>query len=185
MGKKLLCCKDVFVIIDNRPLFKPINFSLLPGDCLQISGKNGSGKTSLLRAIIGLKGYEGEISKNSISYIGHKNNLYLNLTVGETIKFWGVKNKPTLLKNIAEEQLVKNLSFGQRRKLAWVRLLSQKRAVWLLDEPLTNLDIEAQRDIINKVRRHLACGGAIILVTHLEGIWQDIINKFIKIEANI
>jgi heme exporter protein A len=167
-----------------RLLFSGLSFSLAEGEALVVTGPNGAGKTSLLRAIAGLltlsagavtlEGFEsvGEAAH----YLGHADALKAALTARENLEFWtamlgqGGLSPRDALERVALAHVldfpVSTLSAGQKRRVAFARLLVAARPVWLLDEPLTALDAAAQERIVAIMRSHLAGGGLLIAATH-------------------
>jgi len=176
---------------DHR-LFAGLSFSLSPGELMQVQGPNGSGKTSLLRALCGfLMPEAGEIRWRGKSirelgeqyfaelvYLGHHNaikdelnaleNLHINAglagaAVGDqqvlaALRRMGLRKKELLP--------VKVLSQGQRRRVALARLLLTDAPLWVLDEPLTALDVGAVDLIQELIGEHVAKGGMVIYTTH-------------------
>jgi len=175
-----------------RTLFQGLNFSLEPGELLEVSGPNGSGKTSLLRMLCGLLSPSaGEIlwqgtNINSLkeeylkelAYLGHTNGIKAELSATENLRIYGGLGG----RKLSEEKItaalermgldgkeaspVKTFSQGQQRRLALARLLISERALWILDEPLTALDSAAMRLVQSVLGEHLKGGGLAILTTH-------------------
>lgn len=172
------------------PLFSHLHFQLYPGQLIAIMGENGSGKSSLLRILTGCHFPEsGEIYWNnrlvqdclslyrqSIHYLGHTNGIKLNLTVAENIQLMEklLSSSGLARGSILEEfaldkhlqQLVSDLSAGQKRKLALIKLFLFPKTLWILDEPLTSLDINTQTIFLKKLNHHLQQGGMAIITTH-------------------
>lgn len=177
-----------------RLLFSDINFSLLPGNVVQLTGANGSGKTSLLRIVCGLLApTEGEIRwqgtnirslgedySKSLSYVGHRNGVKEELTPIENLRISnglaGISLTPAEAKTALEkigltgrETLpARLLSEGQRRRLALARLLTSGARLWILDEVLTSLDRSAVAIMKSLIGEHLQNGGMAIIATHQE-----------------
>ena len=177
----------------NRYIFKNLDFKIEDGVATIISGKNGSGKTSLLRIIANLlnpkKGniiWRGKsIYKNieeyykQITFIADKNCSKENLTVIENMKFWrnlykssiNYENFIKLLNNINLEYLkneqVYKLSSGQKRKLELTRLIIEERHIWILDEPFLGLDQETINIIGQTMSDHLRQNGSVIFSSHI------------------
>ncbi len=153
----------------DRRLFSELNFSLQPGQLVQLTGPNGSGKTSLLRIICGLLApAEGEIRWQggnirslgeeyfrSITYIGHRNGVKDELTAMENLRvssgLGGVEVNRIQAADVLEKMGLAGretlparlLSEGQRRRVALARLMVRNTTLWLLDEVLSSLDTAA------------------------------------------
>ncbi|MFM8699810.1 MAG: heme ABC exporter ATP-binding protein CcmA [Hyphomicrobiales bacterium] len=170
-----------------RRIFENVNFSLKSGKLLTIEGRNGSGKTSLLRIIAGLLRHDvgdisisgsgmGECNFENFHFVGHKEGLKAALTVSETLKFWQVllgKRKASIsaaleIVGLSQASLLpcSYLSAGQRRRLVLARLLVSDRPIWLLDEPMSALDSTSKTMLENVLMDHLSEGGIGIIATH-------------------
>jgi heme exporter protein A len=170
-----------------RELFSGLGFSLAGGDALVVTGRNGSGKSSLLRLVAGLLrpdrgriSVEGGDPERSIAeqahYLGHQDALKPSLTVGENLRFWstylGPAETPTerALGQVGLEDLADlpaaYLSAGQKRRLSLARLVTAHRPLWLLDEPSAALDTEGQAGLAELMAAHLARGGLILAAAH-------------------
>ncbi len=180
-GQNLQCLRG------GREVFSGLDISVVGGDALAITGANGAGKTSLLRMIAGLlapangaftlDGADDELTlPEQAHYLGHRDALKPSLTVRENLNFWrdflggapadvaGCLQAVGLSHAIDLPAVV--LSAGQRRRLSFARLLAVKRPVWLLDEPLSALDMAGQRLVAGLMTDHLAGGGMILAATH-------------------
>jgi len=168
-------------------VFAGLNFAVGSGEILAITGRNGAGKSSLLRTIVGLVrvadgslSLEGGNSELTIAeqahYLGHQEALKPSLSVRENLGFWagflGHKAADTgaALAAVGLDPLADlpaaYLSAGQRRRLSIARLLAVKRPIWLLDEPMSTLDAAAQERLAGLMRAHLDDGGLILAATH-------------------
>lgn len=178
----------------DRRLFREMSFTLTPGTCVQLTGPNGSGKTSLLRIICGLmEPEEGEIRWQGanirslgeeyftdITYVGHRNGVKEELTSIENLRISSGLAGNEISKAEAREALeriglggrenlaARLLSEGQRRRLALARLVICNKAVWVLDEVLTSLDKAAVDLMKALIEEHLDNGGMAIVATHQE-----------------
>jgi heme exporter protein A len=170
-----------------REVFCDLSFSLDAGDALQITGRNGSGKSSLLRIVAGLLpaaggaiGCEGGAEETPLAeqahYVGHLDAIKPSLTVAENLGFWtrflgGTDDAiavalDTLGLGTLAEFPAAYLSAGQRRRLSLARLLTVTRPLWLLDEPTTALDASGQARLAALMQAHRAQGGLIMAATH-------------------
>lgn len=170
-----------------RLLFAGLGFVLSAGQSLVVTGRNGSGKSSLLRLVAGLLppeagriGLEGGDPERSVGeqahYLGHLDALKPSLTVVENLRFWSSYLGPTELPPAeALERLglggletlpAGYLSAGQKRRLSLARFVTVHRPLWLLDEPTTALDAEGQTRLAELMRAHLARGGMILAAAH-------------------
>lgn len=183
--KNLSCWRN------EQVLFNDLSLSLSPGNILFLQGENGSGKTSLLRILCGFRlPDEGEILWGeevtcslpeyfqNISYVGHKNGLKDELTVEENLNLMrsmatasNIKTE-MVLKQIGlfkrADVLARQLSAGQKRKLALARLMMTDNSFWVLDEPFTSLDKATVVIFESLIKQHIKRGGMLILTSHHE-----------------
>lgn len=168
-----------------RNVFTGLRFSVRSGEALAVTGRNGTGKSSLLRMIAGLvRAAGGRISlKNGAAdlslaeqchYVGHLDAAKPSLTVAENLSFWsaylGGANVRKALDAVGLADLAGlpagYLSAGQKHRLAIARVIAAKRPIWLLDEPNAALDDASQKQLAAIMRGHLTSGGIIVAATH-------------------
>jgi heme exporter protein A len=169
-----------------RVLFGGLNFTLSPGEALELRGPNGSGKSTLLRILAGLtRQHAGTVRIGrededvGCHYLGHLDGVKASETAREQAVFWAryfgkdVASARAALKRVglANRETVpgRGLSAGQKRRLALTRLLIDPRPLWLLDEPTAALDVEGRALVAQLVEEHRARGGMVIAAMHGEG----------------
>jgi heme exporter protein A len=176
---------------DHR-LFSGLSFTLHPGQIMQVQGANGSGKTSLLRTLCGfIQPDDGQILWRGkrvrelgedyfaeLLYLGHLNAIKDELSALENLQMsaglagYTVSEKQAIavLRRMGlqrrEHLPVRVLSQGQRRRVALARLLTSDAHLWILDEPLTALDVGAVGLMQELIGEHLSNGGMTIFTTH-------------------
>ena len=176
--KSLIKAENIAYKINENKLFHNLSFSVNKGEALYISGPNGSGKSTLIRIILGItKQTKGAITynkSNNISYLGHKNALKNYLTVSDNLILLGL-NSHEKLNNFLEELALKkyldvtvaNLSFGQQKKLALLRIFLNKSNVIVLDEPFVGLDTYTQNVVESFLIKEINLGKALIYTSHI------------------
>ncbi|MSO66230.1 MAG: heme ABC exporter ATP-binding protein CcmA [Pseudolabrys sp.] len=169
-----------------REVFAGVNFSMPGGEALVVTGRNGAGKSSLLRMLAGLisisagrlalTGAENDATLAEQShYLGHQDAVKPSLSVSENLRFWaeflggrdaiGAALEAVDLVPLADLPAA-YLSAGQRRRLSIARLVAVQRPVWLLDEPTSALDVPSQKRLAELMRGHLVGGGMIVAAAH-------------------
>lgn len=174
MYQNNLCATQLTCIRNDRVLFANLNFTLSPGETLQIVGPNGIGKSSLLRIIAGLSNpTAGNVywsdGKTQLAYLGHKIAVKLGLTVAENLRSANAIQEeilqPLALKNLLDVFCFK-LSAGQRQRVALARILASSAKLWILDEPFTALDQNAMQFVISRLISHVNSKGLLIFTSH-------------------
>ncbi len=187
-----LSIADLALQRGERRLFDGLSFVLRAGEVIALTGANGAGKTSLLRAVAGFLRPEAgtttflDVDANAIEpetarahevhMLGHLDGLKGHRTAREELMFqsqWLGHSHHGIEEAIATLGLkplldleVRKLSAGQRRRLALARLIGSPRALWLLDEPLSPLDVRWREAVGAIMARHLDSGGMILAAVH-------------------
>ncbi len=186
-GQKLACRRG------ERLVFAGLDFTLLPGGALILVGPNGSGKSSLLRVLAGLTPptlgtltWDGtdiradrDAHRARLHFIGHADALKPVLSAEETLRFWAGMRSVAGIDALAVDTALtqfglgaaalwpcRSLSAGQRRRLTLARLVATAAPLWLLDEPQTGLDSEANAQLVRAIAAHRRAGGCVVLSTH-------------------
>lgn len=186
----ILRAEGLSCIRQDRVLFSSLSLQLSRGQLLQILGKNGAGKSSLLRILAGLSAaddgqlyYQAKPLAQSLPaycsnlcYIGHQSGVHEQLTALENLRFWraasglNAADDWALLAQLGlaglEDVPCRMLSAGQQRRVSLARLWLTPATIWILDEPFTALDQSAIGLLQQRMLDHLNTGGAIILTTH-------------------
>lgn len=191
----MLEVRDLACQRGEQPLFAGVSFDVSAGELLWVEGRNGSGKTSLLRILCGLSPaetgtvlWQGENIRNAREsflgttlFLAHANGLKEDLTVAENLRFdahlAGMDAGPDRIDAALRacglrersDLAVRYLSQGQRRRAALARLwLAESRKLWILDEPFAALDAESVDRLAAQLGAHLEAGGLAVLTTHQE-----------------
>jgi heme exporter protein A len=172
-------------------VLRGLGFAVEAGRCLQVTGVNGAGKSSLLRALCGLLPLEeGSVCWRGIdtrkdryafhaelAWLGHGTALKGDLSAGENLRYAvGLRRSiagadiERALASVgfadADRRLVRQMSAGQQRRVALARVLLLDCALWMLDEPTANLDTRGQAMFSEVLHAHLERGGLAIVATH-------------------
>lgn len=184
---------DLHCVKDKRTIFAHINFELNAGQGLLLQGENGTGKSSLLHILASLaQPYRGDVTWNNQSifhsetdyttdllFISHSNGLKLGLTVWEnlTLLKQHYSDRPIADASIQivleklkldshRNQICRQLSAGQKRRVALAKLFLVEKKLWICDEPLTSLDTDTQALFLSLLEAHLEKNGIAILSSH-------------------
>ncbi|MGR5067059.1 MULTISPECIES: cytochrome c biogenesis heme-transporting ATPase CcmA [Vibrio] len=188
----MLEVSNLTAIRDERILFENLQFEIKPGELVQIEGRNGTGKTTLLRIVTGLGDREegiikwkGEVIEKSrdlfhqdLLFLGHQTGVKRELTALENLRFYqSIHNNRSSDEEIfaaltqvglagREDVPVAQLSAGQQRRVALARLWLSNQILWILDEPLTAIDKQGIKVLESLFARHTENGGIVMLTTH-------------------
>jgi heme exporter protein A len=175
-----------------RCLFEGLDFDLPAGQTAVLVGPNGAGKTTLLRILAGLAPpTRGRVlfggvdvralapeDRGGIAYRGHLDGLKKDLTVYENLEYQRrllgtpIEIEPLLAQlglEAKRDTRVRHLSAGQRRRASLASLKLGAARLWILDEPMTNLDAEGRGVVTAWVEAHVAEGGLAVVATHQVG----------------
>jgi heme exporter protein A len=183
--------KDLSLVRGERRLFSGLDLDISAGQAVALTGRNGAGKTSLLRAVAGLlrpidgaisfDGEAGELEAEvaraeALHLVGHHDGLKSTRSAWEELLFqtlWTGGSEASA--RVAATKLdldrlldleVRRLSAGQRRRVALARLLASPRSLWLLDEPMAPLDAGHREGFGALMAEHLASGGMVLAAVH-------------------
>jgi heme exporter protein A len=196
----MLSARELACERGERLLFRNLDFDLQEGEALLVRGGNGHGKTSLLRILCGLSrpaagevrwrgqpiAGEHERYCREMAYVGHVNGIKDDLTPVENLRLAAALDGRDLSQAAAVAALerlglshcldfpARVLSFGQRRRVALAGLMTAGALLWILDEPLTGLDVHGVAMVETLIRDHVLAGGMAVMTTHqplvLEGL---------------
>ena len=190
MSKPILEVTNISLSRAQNLVVRDLSFSVSSGEIIQLSGSNGSGKTTILRALAGLimpdNGRVARLgekvgnttpSSNSVIYIGHRHGLEENLSPLENLNFLSQVSTPSPIRDgvsvlgtlglkTSMHVLTTRLSAGQKQRVSLARLLMFDAPLWLLDEPFTALDTSSKKQLENMIDAHLDRKGAVVLATH-------------------
>ncbi|MCG6345052.1 cytochrome c biogenesis heme-transporting ATPase CcmA [Vibrio fluvialis] len=188
----MLEVKNLTAIRDERVLFEGLSFTIQSGELVQIEGRNGTGKTTLLRIVTGLGDRDdGEIHWNNVNidadrdsyhqellFLGHQTGVKRELTALENLRFYQAVHaagtqEADLYQALTQVGLagredvpVGQLSAGQQRRVALARLWLSRQKLWILDEPLTAIDKQGVKVLEALFLQHAEQGGIVVLTTH-------------------
>ena len=200
--EELLICKNVNKNYGNKKVLKNINFSIPRGKIIGLLGKNGTGKTTLIKLINDLLTLDsGEIiidgkkigveSKKIISYLPERTYLDKSMTVNEVIDMFSEfydnfdsKKARKLLKDLKLDvnSKLSKMSKGMQEKVQLVLVMSRKALLYILDEPLGGVDPATRDYILDTILTNFNEGASVIISTHLIADIERILDEVIFID---
>ena len=174
----LIVAQNIGYKINENKLFHNISFDINRGEALHIKGRNGSGKSTLIRIILGItepvKGTLENKSTKEICYLGHKNALKTYLTLDDNINLMQLGSSEMLKSYLDKLELnkyrdvtVSNLSFGQQKKLALLRVFLNNSDLIILDEPFVGLDDGALSILTSFLNNELNKNKSLVFTSHI------------------
>ena len=199
---ELLECKHLYKEFDNKQILKDINLKIPRGKIIGLLGKNGTGKTTLIKLINDLlTPTSGEIlingekpgvkSKEIISYLPERTYLDKEMTIKQVIKYFEefYKNFDTqkaikLLKdlNLDINKKISKMSKGMQEKLQLILVMSRNAELYVLDEPLGGVDPATRDYILDTILSNFSEGASVIISTHLISDIERILDEVIFID---
>lgn len=207
MTSTMLTASNLACERGERLLFRNLGFELERGEALLVRGGNGHGKTSLLRILCGLSApaigevrwrdqainHAHELYGREMAYVGHANGIKDDLTPLENLRLSAALggrelDMPTATHALGQLGLTRCLdlparvlSFGQRRRVALAGLMTAGAVLWILDEPLTGLDVHGVAMVEQMIRDHVAAGGLAIMTTHQPLALDGVMTKTLSV----
>ena len=191
-GTTVVALDDAVAVLGGYPALAGVTLTIAAGEIVLLRGPNGAGKTTLLRVCAGLLAARprhaarcsaatwpterGEVRRR-VGLLGHRNGLYLDLTVAENVRFWGATIGATTDEvDAAMDRLglsgrlaglpVRRLSAGQQRRTALACLVARRAPLWLLDEPHAGLDAAGRDELDATLRQATAAGATVVVASH-------------------
>ncbi len=196
-----LSADNLTLIRGERCLFQGLSFAQESGGLLLLEGRNGCGKTSLMRAIAGMLSLEtGQVFwddkpvekqrqefHGALVWLAHRTGLKGDLTLVENLSFESALRAQSSIdvESVYErlgisrlkKLILRSLSAGQQRRVALARMLLADVPLWFMDEPFTNLDREGRALVIELVEEHLAKGGMCVMAAHQDVELEAPVNR--------
>ena len=198
---ELLECKNLCKEFDGKPILKNINLTIPKDKIIGLLGKNGMGKTTLIKLINDLlTPTSGEVlingekpgvnSKKIIAYLPERTYLDKNMTITEVLKyfteFYDNFNKEKARKlikdlNLDENKKLSKMSKGMQEKLQLILVMSREAELYILDEPLGGVDPATRDYILDTILSNFKEGASVIISTHLISDIEKILDEVIFI----
>ena len=199
---ELLECKHLYREFDNKPILKDINLKIPRGKIIGLLGKNGMGKTTLIKIINDLlTPTSGEIlingekpgikSKEIISYLPERTYLDKEMTIKQVLKYFEEfyknfdKQKAVKLLedlNLDINKKISKMSKGMQEKLQLILVMSRNAELYILDEPLGGVDPATRDYILDTILSNFSEGASVIISTHLISDIERILDEVIFLD---
>ena len=173
----LLRFEGVALVRGGRLLFDQLDLAIRPGERLQLTGPNGTGKSSLIRLAAGLlRPAAGRIDRSALALADDALALDRDQPLRRALAFWaGLAGGADRLRDNLDalgltalaDVPVRLLSTGQAKRAALARVASSAAPLWLLDEPVNGLDRDGVERLMSLIDRHVAGGGAVLAASHV------------------
>jgi heme ABC exporter ATP-binding subunit CcmA len=191
MDRPVVELTGAVAVLGSFPALAGASITVEQGEIVLLRGPNGAGKTTMLRVCAGLLplvrgtgtvlgcdlATQREEVRRRVGLLGHRNGLYLDLSVAENVRFWGATVGATddevgaamdrldLAARLAGMP-VRRLSAGQQRRTALACLVARRAELWLLDEPHAGLDADGRDELDATLRQAAAAGATVIVASH-------------------
>ena len=192
---ELVKCNNLCKEFDNKKILKDINLTIPKGKIIGLLGKNGMGKTTLIKLINDLlTPTSGEVlingekpninSKKVISYLPERTYLDKSMTVSQIItffdEFYDNFNKEKAVKLLKDLDLdinskISKMSKGMQEKLQLILVMSREAELYILDEPLGGVDPATRDYILDTILSNFSEGASVIIISDIERILDDVI----------
>lgn len=199
---EIIKCDHLYKTFDNKEILRDVNLSIPKGKIIGLLGKNGTGKTTLIKLINDLlTPTSGEIlvngkkpgveSKRIISYLPERTYLDKNMKVEQILtffeEFYDNFNKEKAIKLLKDLDLdinlkVSKMSKGMQEKLQLILVMSRDAEIYILDEPLGGVDPATRDYILDTILSNFNEGASIIISTHLISDIERILDEVIFID---
>lgn len=196
---ELLECKNIYKDYDKKQVLKDINLKIPRGKIIGLLGKNGMGKTTLIKLINDLlTPTSGEIlvngknigieSKRIISYLPERTYLDKSMTIKQTLKYFtdfydnfDIKKAKKLIKDLDLEidTKISKMSKGMQEKLQLILVMSRNAELYILDEPLGGVDPATRDYILDTILNNFSEDASVIISTHLISDIERILDEVI------
>ncbi len=199
---ELLECKSIYKSFDKKQVLKDINLTIPRGKIIGLLGKNGTGKTTLIKLINDLlTPTSGEIlvngknigveSKKIISYLPERTYLDKSMTIKQTLEYFtdfydnfDLEKAKRLIKDLDLDidTKISKMSKGMQEKLQLILVMSRNASLYILDEPLGGVDPATRDYILDTILNNFNEDASVIISTHLISDIERILDEVIFID---